>query len=57
MEKIIKALTSRTVWTVIALVIINGVPSVLNMIPEGYVPVVNLALGFLATYFRINPRV
>jgi hypothetical protein len=57
MEKIITALSSRTVWTVVVMVIVNGVPAVTSMVPETYVPVVNLALGILAAYFRVNPRV
>lgn len=57
MNKLITAVTSRTVWTVVAMVIVNGVPSVTGMLPESYLPLVNLILGGLATYFRINPRV
>lgn len=57
MNKLITALTSRTVWTVVAMVIVNGVPSITGMLPAEYLPVVNLVLGGLATYFRINPRV
>ena len=50
-----QAFTSRTVWTIIALVIINGVPSVTEMIPASIVPAVNIVLGLLATYFKVNP--
>jgi len=56
MDKFIIAGKSRTVWTVIAMVIVNGVPSVAGMIPEAYVPLVNMVLGVLAAYFRINHK-
>ena len=57
MDKIITALTSRTVWTIIAMVIVNGVPTVTGMLPAEYLPFINLVLGGIATYFRVNPRV
>lgn len=55
MNQIKQALTSRTVWTVVALIIINGVPAVTGMLPEGSVPFVNAALGLLSMYFKVNP--
>lgn len=55
MKQFTQALTSKTVWTIIALVIINGVPAVTGMLPESVVPVVNVVLGLLATYFKVNP--
>ncbi len=55
MNQIKQALTSRTVWTVIALIIINGVPAVTGMLPEGSVPFVNALLGFMSMYFKVNP--
>ena len=57
MNKIITALKSRTVWTIVAMVIINGVPSVGNLIPVEYKGALDVILGLLATYFRVNPRV
>lgn len=57
MDKFYKAITSRTVGTIAAMVIINGVPSVTGMIPENYLPLVNVLLGLLGAYYRVNPRV
>ena len=51
------AFRSRTVWTIVALVIINGVTSVSAMLPADSLPIVNLVLGILGTYFRVNNRV
>ena len=56
MQKIIGAIKSRTVWTIIGLVILNGVPSVTNLLPAGCLPYVNDLLGLLAIYFRVNPQ-
>ena len=63
MSKIIKlvdwsfeVLKSRTVWTVIALVLVNGVPSVEGLIPAAWLPAVNGLLGILAIYFRVSPK-
>ena len=51
------ALSSRTVWSIVALVVINGVSSVSAQIPTEWLPSVNLVLGLLGAYFRVNPRV
>jgi len=56
MMKIFQALKSRTVWTIIALVLVNGVPSTRDLIPPAYFPYLDTLLGLLAIYFRINPR-
>lgn len=57
MNQLQVASQSRTVWTIIAMVIVNGVPAITGMLPEEYLPLVNLVLGVLAAYFRINRRV
>lgn len=56
MNKIITALKSRTVWTIVVLVIINGVPAVVDLLPENWLPVVSAVVGLLGAYFRVNPR-
>ena len=56
MQKIIGAIKSRTVWTIVGLVLLNGVPSVTNLLPTGWLPYMNDLLGLLAIYFRVNPR-
>lgn len=55
MNQITQVLTSRTVWTIIVMVIINGVPAVTGMLPAGIVPFVNIILGVLASYFKVSP--
>lgn len=57
MDRIILGLKSRTVWTIVAMVIINGVGSVQDMLPAHSLPIINLILGIMATYFRVTPRV
>lgn len=57
MEKIIKALSSRTVWTIIAIFIINGVPSIEQYLSPDTKLIVDAFLALLATYFRVNTRV
>jgi hypothetical protein len=56
MNKIIGLIKSRTVWTVIALVLLNGAPSARDLIPPQYLPCLDSLLGLLAIYFRVNPR-
>lgn len=56
MNQITTAVQSRTVWTILAMVIVNGVPSITGMLPQEYLPLINLVLGTLAAYFRINRR-
>ena len=55
MEKIKQALTSKTVWTIVALVVINGLPSVREMLPASIVPFLDIVLGLAATYFKVTP--
>jgi hypothetical protein len=57
MDKLVKALSSRTVWTVIVLVALNSVNELKNLFPsEAWVDTVNVVLLALATYFRVNLR-
>lgn len=55
MQKIWLALKSRTFWTLVVLFIVNGVSGVHEMIPAGWVPLVDTVLGFLTVYFHVNP--
>jgi hypothetical protein len=52
-----KYLKSRTLWTAVAIVLINGIPPLKDLIPVTWLPIVDSALGLLAIYFRVNPRV
>lgn len=55
-SKVTKVLKSRTVWMAILVILINGVPALQGMIPEGWLSTVNQLLAFLAAYFRITPK-
>lgn len=54
--KFLSGLKSRTVWAIIALVIINGVPSARELLPAELLPYVDTILGLLAWHFRITPK-
>lgn len=54
--RFISGLTSRTVWTVIVLVVINGVPSVRDYFSADWLPWIDTGLGLLAWHFRVNPK-
>ncbi|MES2006890.1 MAG: hypothetical protein V4436_02145 [Patescibacteria group bacterium] len=55
MNKVLLALKSRTIWTIVLMFVIGGVNAVSTFIP----PVVEVplmgALSFLAMYFHVNP--
>jgi hypothetical protein len=57
MDKLIKALKSRTVWTVVLLFVINGVDGIRDVLTEEAYTSINTVLSILAVYFRVNPRV
>lgn len=57
MEKILRALGSRTVWTFVVMFVINGVQGVQEFISPQYLDGVNALLVVLGAYFRVNPRV
>ena len=50
-----KLLKSRTFWTLVGLVVIGVVPIFRNTIPQPYYDAIVVALGILASYFRLNP--
>lgn len=54
-NKIVLALKSRTVWTVVALFVINGVSAVKVFVPVAWLPVVDAVLGVATVYFHVNP--
>ena len=55
MEKIIKALTSRTVWVVIILFLTAGVDGIQNLVPADMLTPIQLGLALLAGYFKVTP--
>lgn len=56
MNKLILALQSRTVWTIIAMFLIGGVNALFPIIPPDFQAPIMAALGFLASYFHVNPK-
>lgn len=55
MNKIKVALKSRTFWTVVATVIVNTINANSQFIDPKHLELVNIILGFFATYFHVNP--
>lgn len=55
MQKIQQILKSRTVWTLVALFIVNGVSGIHDSIPVAFLPYVDGVLGLLSMYFHVNP--
>lgn len=56
MNKITQALSSRTVWTVIAMFIIGGVNALFPVIPADWQAPLMGVLTLLAAYFHVNPK-
>jgi len=56
-EKIITALKSRTVWTIVVLFIMNGITGIDDFTPESFDNIANPILSLLAIYFRVNTKV
>ncbi len=55
MEKIIKALSSRTVWVICLMFVIGGVEAISGVIPGSVMVPLQGFLSFLAIYFKVNP--
>lgn len=55
-EKILKALKSRTAWTIVAMFVVSGIDGVKDFIPSFYEPIVNAVLSLIAIYFRVNNK-
>ena len=50
-------LKSRTVWTLIVLVLVNSIEANKSFIPDNFEPIIDSVLALLAIYFRSHPRV
>lgn len=50
-----KLFKSRTFWTVVGLVIIGVIPVFKETIPQPYYDAIVIALGVLASYFKLSP--
>lgn len=55
MQKIIQALKSRTVWTLVALFAVNGVAGIHALVPAVALPYLDGFLGIAAVYFKLYP--
>ncbi len=54
--RIFEAFKSKRVWTILALVLINGFASVQGMLPAQVVQPLTWALGLLGVYFGIPKK-
>jgi hypothetical protein len=50
-----KAIRSRTVWTLVFMVVANIVASLSGVVSEDVLVLVNTVLAALATYFKLSP--
>jgi hypothetical protein len=57
MTKAMKYLKSRTVLTLVFMIVLNGFQSIESTIPAETFVLVNAVLSALAVYFRVNPKV
>ena len=55
MNKLIGAMKSRTVWTIVAMFVLNNMVDIKAVLPDGWMPYTNLAMALAAIYFRMNP--
>lgn len=55
MDTIKKVLKSRTTWTLVALIAVNVIPAVSNLIPGQFLPLANAILGLAVLFFKFNP--
>ena len=56
LSKIVSALKSRTVKTILVIFLLNGVSSIQTYIPAEWLPLVNGILSILAIYFRVDQK-
>lgn len=54
-SRIGQALTSKTVWTLVALFVIGGVQNIEPFMPAQVATMVDGVLVSLAVYFKVNP--
>jgi len=56
MEKLLSYLKSRTVWTFLALFLINGLNGLSPIITPEQQQILNTILTILGIIFRVNPK-
>ena len=50
-----KAVFSRTVWTIIAMFLFNGLNAIHSSVSPTWGIIINVVLGLLATFFKLSP--
>lgn len=55
METIVKALRSRTFWTIVMMFLIGGTEAISGLVPDELTTPILFVLGALATYFKLRP--
>ncbi len=55
MDKLLALLKSRTVWTIVVMLITNNIEDVKTLLPAEGMSILNIALAGAAMYFRIHP--
>lgn len=55
-DSFLKALKSRTVWTVVVLFIFSGLEGVRETVGADWARLVDGLLSFMAIYFRVNAK-
>ncbi len=55
MEKFLKMFQSKTVWTIAAIFLFNGLTAIHSMVGGDTAFVINGILSALAIYFKLNP--
>lgn len=54
-DAFLKAIKSRTAWTIVALFVFSGLEGVRELVGADWARLVDLLLSVLAIYFRVNP--
>lgn len=57
LNKLKVAVSSRTVWTIVIIFVVNGIAGIHDSIPANFIGPIDAVLSILAAYFRVNPRV
>lgn len=55
MERFKALLKSKTAWTIALIFVTNNIEDVKAILPQDWMPYLNLLLAGAAMYFRVNP--
>lgn len=50
-----KALKSRTVWTIALIFVVGGTEALVGVVPDTLTTPILFVLSVMATYFKVNP--